>query len=49
MPIPKLTEAVIRAGANEKSFQRGRELYHSGAILNAWIQGQSLAVGFQNK
>jgi hypothetical protein len=43
MAAPKLTEAVIRAGANEKSFQRGRELYRSGAISNASIQGQSLS------
>ncbi|HYH87050.1 MAG TPA: SWIM zinc finger family protein [Pyrinomonadaceae bacterium] len=43
MAAPKLTEAVIRAGATDKSFQRGRELYRSGAISNAWIQGQSLS------
>jgi uncharacterized Zn finger protein len=43
MTITKLTEAVIRAGATDKSFQRGRELYRSGAISNAAIQGQSLS------
>ena len=43
MTTPKLTEAVIRAGANDKSFQRGRELYRSGAISNTAIQGQSLS------
>lgn len=43
MTAPKLTEAVIRAGANDKSFQRGSELYRSGAISNASIQGQSLS------
>jgi uncharacterized Zn finger protein len=43
MAAPKLTDAVIRTGANEKSFQRGRELYRSGAISNASIQGQSLS------
>jgi uncharacterized Zn finger protein len=42
MTAPKLTEAVIRAGATDKSFQRGRELYRSGAISNTAIQGQSL-------
>lgn len=42
MTIPKLTEAVIRAGATDKSFHRGRELYRSGAISNAAIQGQGL-------
>jgi uncharacterized Zn finger protein len=43
MTTPKLTEAVIRAGTTDKSFQRGRELYRSGAISNAAIQGQSLS------
>ena len=43
MTITKLTEAVIRAGANDKSFQRGRELYRSGAISNAAIQGHTLS------
>src|SRR5215210_2733037 len=43
MTIAKLTEAVIRAGANDKSFQRGRELYRSGAISNAAIQGHTLS------
>src|SRR5205085_3007979 len=43
MTITKLTEAVIRAGANDKSFQRGRELYRSGAISNAAIQSHTLS------
>src|SRR5215210_3529408 len=43
MTIAKLTEAVIRTGANDKSFQRGRELYRSGAISNAAIQGHTLS------
>ena len=43
MTIAKLTEAVIRAGANDKSFQRGRELYRGGAISNAAIQGHTLS------
>ena len=43
MTAAKLTEAVIRAGANDKSFQRGRELYRSGAISNAAIQGRTLS------
>ena len=43
MTITKLAEAVIRAGATDKSFQRGRELYRSGAISNASIQGQNLS------
>lgn len=43
MTIPKLTEAMIRVGATDKSFQRGRELYRSGAISNAAVQGQSLS------
>ncbi|MCA1633713.1 MAG: SWIM zinc finger family protein [Acidobacteria bacterium] len=41
--IAKLTEAVIRAGANDKSFQRGRELYRGGAVSNAAIQGRTLS------
>ena len=43
MTIAKLTEAVIRVGANDKSFQRGRELYRGGAISNAAIQGHILS------
>ena len=39
----KLTKAVIRAGANDKSFQRGRELYRNGAISDAAIQGHTLS------
>ena len=45
MTTQNLTEAAIRAGATDKSFQRGRELYRSGAISNAAIQGQSLSGG----
>jgi uncharacterized Zn finger protein len=43
MTTAKLTEAVIRAGANDKSFQRGRELFRSGAISNAAIQDRTLS------
>jgi uncharacterized Zn finger protein len=43
MTTAKLTEAVIRAGANDKSFQRGRELFRGGAISNAAIQGHTLS------
>src|SRR5215210_8655420 len=43
MTVPKLTEAVIRAGATDKSFLRGRELYRGGAISNASIQGRTLS------
>ena len=43
MTVPKLTEAVIRAGATDKSFQRGRELYRGGAISNTSIQGHTLS------
>jgi uncharacterized Zn finger protein len=43
MTAAKLTEAVIRAVANDKSFQRGRELYRSGAISNTAIQGRTLS------
>jgi uncharacterized Zn finger protein len=43
MTRTKLTEAIIRAGAGEKSFQRGRELYQHDAISNAKIQGDTLS------
>src|SRR5262245_5752143 len=37
-----LTDAAIRGGANEKSFACGQELYLSGAISDAAIQGNVL-------
>ena len=43
MTITKLTEAAIRAGASEKSFQRGQELFRGGAISNTAIQGHTLS------
>lgn len=39
MAVAKLTESIVRAGATENSFQRGRELFRSGAISNSAIQG----------
>jgi uncharacterized Zn finger protein len=42
MTTIKLTDAIIHAGANEKSFARGQELYRSGAISDAAIQGDIL-------
>ena len=42
MSTIKLTDAIIRAGANEKSFARGRELYRHEAISDAAIQGNAL-------
>jgi uncharacterized Zn finger protein len=42
MTTIKLTDAIIRAGANEKSFARGLELYRNGAISDAAIQGNVL-------
>ncbi|MCI0390188.1 MAG: SWIM zinc finger family protein [Acidobacteria bacterium] len=38
----KFIDSVIRAGAGEKSFSRGQELYLNGAISNATIQGNTL-------
>ncbi len=38
-----LSEAAIRAGANEKSFARGRELFRRGAVSRAAIQGHALS------
>jgi uncharacterized Zn finger protein len=43
MTSQKLTEAIIRAGATGKSFQRGLELYHGGAVERATIQGHTLS------
>src|SRR5262245_10834152 len=42
MTTIKLTDAIIRASANEKSFARGQELYRSGAISDAAVQGNVL-------
>lgn len=39
----KLSEAAIRAGATEKSFARGRELFRRGAVTRAAIQGRTLS------
>lgn len=33
----KLSEAAIRAGATEKSFARGRELFRRGAVSRAAV------------
>lgn len=43
MTNAKLTETTIRAGATEKSYQRGLDLYRNGAISNTAIQGQHLS------
>jgi uncharacterized Zn finger protein len=43
MKLPKLTEALIQAGANSKSFERGQEYYADGAISNTTRQGNSLS------
>ena len=42
MKLPKLTESIIRAGADPQSFQRGQALYTRDAISNAAIQGNIL-------
>jgi uncharacterized Zn finger protein len=42
MTTLKLTDAIIRAGTNEKSFARGQELYRNDAISDAAIQGNIL-------
>jgi len=39
----KLSEAAVRAGATEKSFARGRELFRRGAVSRAAIQGRVLS------
>ncbi len=38
----KLTDAIIRASSNEKSFARGQELYRNDAISDAAVQGNIL-------
>lgn len=38
----KLTDSIIRAGANEKVFARGEELYSNNAISDAAIRGNVL-------
>ncbi len=42
MTTIKLADAIIRAGANEKSFARGQELYRNGAVSDTAIQGNVL-------
>ena len=43
MGLPKLTESIIRAGADAQSFQRGQGYYRRGAISNATVQGSLLS------
>lgn len=43
MAATKLTESVIRAGADAKNFERGEALYAEGAISNPFIQGSLVA------
>ena len=40
--LPKLTEAQIRAMANEKSFERGLSYYQGGAVVEPLRQGSEL-------
>ena len=39
MSRKKLTESIIRAGAEEKSFERGEALYREDAISNTYVLG----------
>jgi len=43
MSLPKITESMIRAGANPESFRRGEEYHREGAISNTNIQGTLLS------
>jgi uncharacterized Zn finger protein len=43
MKLPKLTEAIIRAGADPKSFQRGQAYYAEGAVSNMTRQENVLS------
>ncbi len=40
--LSKLSESIIRAGANPQSYQRGYDLWQDGAISNTAIQGALL-------
>lgn len=42
MNLPKLSESIIRAGANPQSYQRGYDLWQDGAISNTAIQDDVL-------
>lgn len=42
MSLPKLSEAIIRAGADAQSYQRGYALWQAGAISNTAIQEDML-------
>jgi uncharacterized Zn finger protein len=43
MTLPKITESLIRAGAELESFRRGEEYYREGAVSNTAIQGTLLS------
>ncbi|MEO8357987.1 MAG: SWIM zinc finger family protein [Chloroflexota bacterium] len=43
MTLPKVTESMIRAGAEPESFRRGEEYYREGAVSNTAIQGTLLS------
>lgn len=45
----KLSEVTIRAGATEKSFAGGRELFRRGAVSRAAIQGRTLSGVFRQR
>ncbi|MFL6275996.1 MAG: SWIM zinc finger domain-containing protein [Blastocatellia bacterium] len=40
--LPRLTEAMVRALANDKSFERGKDYYRGGAISETMRQGLEL-------
>jgi uncharacterized Zn finger protein len=42
MSLPKLSESIIRAGAEAQPYQRGYALWQAGAISNTAIQGDVL-------
>jgi len=43
MPSLEMSEAAIRAGATEKSFARGRELFRRGAVSRPAVLGRTLS------
>lgn len=42
MPLPHLTEPIIRQHALAESFQRGRDYYQQGAVISLVQRGMTL-------
>jgi uncharacterized Zn finger protein len=42
MPLPQITETIIRQHASAESFQRGRDYFQQGAVLSLVQRGTTL-------